>query len=306
MNIKTGLEKELKSAELYKSQGLYAEAQKAYRAAAKIIEAHPQIKNRENLLAAMAQKIDELEETSEKVEAAPLTPEMTPQVQSLIKNLFTFSDKEDADVMALDGAITLAKFGQIERAIVELSGLLEKDLVRMAAAKNILRCYQLLSRPQKAIESYHQWVSGSLFSSKEIEQLRLFLEKRIGKIETQMAPPTNVIPNDPSGKTMTITAGETLNELDIGSVVITLDSGPLRGKPIELEVRLQAGNIVSVIIESKEKSLLDNLNIGFRLTNIQFNSTVAIFRGDGIVSAKARIDAGPKKGAYHLDIKIVE
>ncbi|MDX9785973.1 MAG: hypothetical protein RBT11_04325 [Desulfobacterales bacterium] len=304
MDIKTGLEKELKSAELYKSQGLYVEARKAYDAAVKIIEAHPQIKNRENLLSAMVQRIDELEETFEKVEAAPLTHEMTPQVQSLIKNLFTFSNKEDPDNAALDGAITLAKFGQIERAIFELGNLLERDSVRVAAAKNILRCYQLLSKPQKAEEMYREWLSNSFFSPKDLEQVRLFLDKLIAKNETG----ASII--DPAlldtQRTQPIVYGEAPNELDIGSVIITLDSGPLQGKPIELDVRLQAGNIVSVIIESKEKSLLDNLSVGFRLTNIQFNSTVAIFRGDGIVSAKARIDSGPKRGAYHLDIKIAQ
>lgn len=291
MDLKEGLEKKLKAAELYKSQGLYAEAKEAYDTAVKLIERHPQIKNRETLLAAMRQKISDLAQTSEKVEAAPATPEMAPQVQTLIKNLFTRSDKEDPDETALEGAITLAKFGQVERAIFELNNLLEKDSVRVAAAKNILRCHQFLSGSQKAEEAFTQWQTNSLFSESELALIRLFLENHI----TQ------------SGRVVTekiLMPGNTTEVLDIGSMVITLDSGPLQGEPIELDVRLQAGNVVSVIIESKEKSILDNLNVGFRLKNILFNSTVAIFRGDGIISAKALIASGPKKGDYHLDIKM--
>jgi hypothetical protein len=71
-------------------------------------------------------------------------------------------------------------------------------------------------------------------------------------------------------------------------------------------VKFQAGNMVSLIIESEEKTLLDNLNVGFRLKNLQFNSSVAIYRGEGVISAKALIDSGPKEGNYHLDIKIAD
>lgn len=303
MDIKVKIEQELKTAELYWAQGLYAEARKAYDHAVALIEAHPQIKNRESLLVAMAQKINELQETADHVESAPATQEMAPQVQTLIKNLFTFSAKDDPDAVALEEAITLAKFGQIERAIQELSELLNKDLVRMEAAKNILRCHLLLSAPRKAIDTYHQWLSSSLFSGDELERVRRFLEKLLEK-EGETAPLLVTAMAVESAAPETQTPAEPSEDIDIGSVVITLDSGPLQGEPIELDVKLQAGNMVSMIVESEEKTILDNLNVGFRLKNIQFNSSVAIFRGEGVVSAKALIDSGPKQGDYHLDIII--
>jgi tetratricopeptide (TPR) repeat protein len=302
MDIKAGLEQHLKVAELYKSQGLYAEAKKAYNAALKIVKANPQIKNRDHLQSAMAQKIDELREASEKVESAPATPEMAPQVQTLIKNLFTFSTDADPDVTALEGAVTLAKFGQVERAIFEFNSLLERDSVRVAAAKNILRCYQMLSMPQKAVDTYHEWLSNTLFSARELAHVRRFIEALFQKDEEILSRLSASLPE--KKPTFDDSKLEPPDALDIGSIVITLDNGPLRGKPIELDVQLQARNTVSLFIESKEKSLLENLNVGFRLRNIQFNSTVAIFRGEGVISAKALIDSGPKQGEYHLDIKI--
>jgi hypothetical protein len=302
VDIKTRLEQQLKVAELYKSQGLYAEAKKAYDAAQQLVKDHPQIKNRDHLQSIMAQKIDALMEASEKVESAPPTPEMAPQVQTLIKNLFTFPTDMDPDVSALEGAVTLAKFGQIERAILEFTGLLEKSSVRVAAAKNILRCYQLLSMPEKAVATYHKWILNALFSERELANVGRFLEALFRKDGATLA----LLRTSPVEKKLAVEDSKFAppDDLDIGSIVITLDNGPLQGKPIELDVQLQARNTVSLFIESKEKSLLDNLNVGFRLRNVQFNSTVAIFRGEGVISAKALIGSGPKRGEYHLDIKI--
>jgi tetratricopeptide (TPR) repeat protein len=302
MDIKAGLEQQLKVAELYKAQGLYTEAKKAYDMALDIVQANPRIKNRDQIQSIIVQKIKELKLVSEKVESAPATPEMTPQVQTLIKNLFSFSADADPDVTALEGAVALAKFGQVERAVFEFNSLLKRDSVRVAAAKNILRCYQLLSLPEKAVDIYQEWLSNTLFSPTELLQVRHFLEamfKRDGNILLRIR---DSLPEDKSISDHPKL--EPPDVLDIGSIVINLDNGPLKGKPIELDVQLQARNTVSLFIESKEKSLLDNLNVGFRLKNIQFNSTVAIFRGEGVISAKALINSGPKQGEYHLDIKI--
>jgi len=302
MDIKTGLEQQLKAAELYKSQGLYAEAKKAYDVALQLVNDNPHIKNRDHLQSVIAQKIDELTEASEKVESAPPTPEMAPQVQTLIKNLFTFSNDTDPDVSALEGAVTLAKFGQVERAIFEFNSLLGKDSVRVAAAKNILRCYQLLSMPGKAVETYHEWLLNTKFSARELAYVRRFLEVLFKKDGATLSLLRMSLADKKAA--MEDAKLDPPDDLDIGSIVITLDNGPLQGKPIELDVQLQARNMVSLFIESKEKPLLDNLNVGFRLRNVQFNSTVAIFRGEGVISAKALIGSGPKQGDYHLDIKI--
>jgi hypothetical protein len=303
MDIKQGIEQQLKVAELYQSQGLYEEARSAYDEALRMVLEQPGMENREDLLASMAQKIDELEVTVNKVEAAPATTEIAPQVQTLIKNLFSHSAEDDPDLKELEGAVTLANFGQIERAIFELNGLLEKDAVRVSAAKNILQCYLLLETPEKAVDTYQGWLTNTNFAPGELDRVRNFLEERLERDGVQLDLPEAACD---SGKHRIVVAAIQKQpvDLDVGSVVITLDKGPLKGKAVELDVKFQAGNMVSLIIESEEKTLLDNLNVGFRLRNLQFNSSVAIFRGEGVISAKALIDSGPKEGNYHLDIKI--
>jgi tetratricopeptide (TPR) repeat protein len=305
MDIKEGIEQKIKTAELYQSQGLYQEARSAYDQALRSVLAQPGLEWREQLLARIAQKIDELEITAGKVEAAPATTEIAPQVQTLIKDLFSVSAEDNPDLKALQGAVTLAKFGQIERAIFELADLLEKDPVRVPAAKNILRCYLLLEKPEKALDTYQGWLSNALFTPGELSRIRVFLEDILIRSGVHIPLPETAA--DAGGRRLVIANIEKQPvDLDFGSVVITFDKGPLRGKPVELDVKFQAGNMVSLIIESEEKTLLDNLNVGFRLKNLQFNSSVAIYRGEGVISAKALIDSGPKEGNYHLDIKIAD
>jgi len=92
---------------------------------------------------------------------------------------------------------------------------------------------------------------------------------------------------------------------DISSIVINLDKGSQKAKVIELDVSFQAGNIINVIMSGREHVRIKNLNIGFKINEIQFFSPIAIFKGSGIVSNMKYIRSGPKKGDCSLDIKVV-
>jgi hypothetical protein len=61
-----------------------------------------------------------------------------------------------------------------------------------------------------------------------------------------------------------------------------------------------------MIIPRNEKDLIDSINPGDLLKEIVFYSPVAIFSGEGYVSSKNAIDAGPKKGDFSLEIKIIK
>ena len=50
--------------------------------------------------------------------------------------------------------------------------------------------------------------------------------------------------------------------------------------------------------------MVEGLNVGGRLPDMEFYSPIAIFRGSGVVSGKTEIRSGPKKGAYMLDISL--
>ena len=109
--------------------------------------------------------------------------------------------------------------------------------------------------------------------------------------------------------------------LDISTVGVRLIDGPRKGKMIEfdvttnrpaaLEVQLVGENqrrvyhiVISVVISSNEKDLIDSLNRGIVLPEMQFYSPIAIFKGKGVISGKTKIRSGPKQGDYMLDIKI--
>ena len=179
------------------------------------------------------------------------------------------------------GAITLAKFGQTERAIQELTGLLDKKTVQLAAAKNIIQCHMFSSNYEKAIEAFQTWAAGDLFSDEHLQHIKLFLENQLDK--KQIKIPVPLSDNKEAGiKILSENATTPADAvLDIGSVLINFDQEPLKDKPMELDVNFQTGNTVSLLIESKDKKILDNLSIGFHLKDVQYRSSVAIFRGDG-------------------------
>ena len=304
MEIKKEIENLIKSAELYCNQGLYNDAKAAYQKATVLIQDAPNLKNKDSLLAVMDKKVKELGFTAEQVESAPSSHELPTGVQNLIKNLFSQPEKEDPDSKSLAGAVTLAKFGQTERAIQELTRLLDRDTVQLTAAKNIIRCYMFMSKHEKAIEAYQAWSVSDLFSEQRLQNIKLFLESQLDKQGHSLT----TSPPEDSDKILKISSEKAEipidDVLDIGSVLINFDQGPLKDEPVELDVNFQTGNTVSLLIESKDKKILDDLNIGFHLKDVQYRSSVAIFRGDGVVKAKLKIHEGPKKGDYHMDIVV--
>jgi tetratricopeptide (TPR) repeat protein len=304
MDKKETFENLLKTAELYRTQGLYREAREAYQSALELINTLDQTENRDTVLLDLEEKIKALGAAEDHIESAPSSHELPDDVQNLIKNLFSFSEQKDPDTKALSEAVTLAKFGQLERAIEELSGLLDKRSVGIVAAKNIIRCHVLLSAYDNALDTYKQWESEKKFSPKALAGIRRLLENLLIKKGVQ-APFPKITIEEGKEKPSRNTAGQKPEEmLDIGSVLVNFDQGPLKGKPVEFDVNFQTGNTVSLLIESKEKKLFDTLDVGFRLKEVQYRSSVAIFRGTGVISAKIMIHEGPKQGNYHVDIKV--
>jgi len=300
VDTKTQIQSLFKEAEIYRSQGLFVEAKEKYDRLAALIQENDQIANRQSLLDAISKKISAVEiEINKRKKPAP-TPEMSPKVQDLIKDLFSFSEGDDKDAAKLDGAIALTKFGQFERALIEFNELINKDSLRVVAAKNIVRCHAALSSLDKAVAKYQQWLSSDIFSSGQLEQVRIFLQGILDRKGMDQTLPTATQPTDVTEE------DETSEEefLEICSIGITLDDELNNGTLVELDVHFQRGNMISLIISDKNKELTKNLEVGARLKDIQFYSPIAVFKGSGIVSGKTQIKIGPKQGDYRLDIKI--
>lgn len=310
MDIKKQLKTMLQEAEIYRTQGLIAEARSRYEAAAEFVENIDNLKNKASLLGAINNKLQAVSNTKERVEKGPSSAELSGKAQDLIKNLFSFADNKEPEAAALEGAVALAKFGQFDRALAELSGLLNNKAIRVEAAKNILRCYIAAGSEKEAVNQYHQWCEVDLFEANQLEQVRVYLEDTLKKrgVDTKLPsmvvqeeePPLKMVPANAA-------ADQPSEEefIDITSIGITFNSGPRQGKMIEFDVNFQSGNMLSLIIPKKDQGTIEDLKAGMELDDIQFFSPIAIFNGAGVVSSKTQIKSGPKQGDFCLDIRIV-
>ena len=284
----------LKQAELYRSMGLLNESQTTYERVKKIIQKHKTLPNRGKLLENIDKKIAKVQHKAAVVAGATSNPQMSPEVTGLIQKLFSYStDNDDEDSAALEGAVALAKFGQFNEAISEFRRLLEVDAVRVRSAKNILRCLVNFKSSDDAFAQLSDWRSDEIFSSDELEKVKTFFDDIIDKKWDEKG----------ANRLAGITGKEEVDEeefLDISAVAITLADG----SQLELDVSFQSGNIISLIIDKKDKALLKDLEEGVKLEDVHFYSPIAIFRGSGEIVSKTEIVAGPKEGDYSMDIRL--
>jgi tetratricopeptide (TPR) repeat protein len=293
-----------REAEVYRSQGLLSGAKQKYQEILQFVQNHEHYSKDTKLLETVNKKIKAIEENLSEVLEAPERPEVTEDVQNLIQKLFTFS--KDQQTSKMEGAVALAKFGQYEKALKEFKRLLKEGILPLDAAKNILRCHLTLSSPDVAVYQFKRWMSRGDFSPGDLKYLRGFLQKYLEKRGIQAALPEVV--EAPQGKAETKKKKKKKKKeeevLDISSVGVQFQNGPLKGKMEEFEVTFQTGNTISVIIPSDRKDLLESLEPGLRLKDMQCYSLIAVFNGSGIVSNKSVISSGPKRGHYTLDITI--
>ena len=321
MDIGTKIKSHLKQAELYKGQGLLTESKNSYQSAVKLIESIDKLKNKDKLLSSIAAKLKNLDEEIERVENAPDNPEVGEESQALIKKLFSYAKTDDADAVALEEAITLTKFGQYEKAIKEFTALLDKESVRLAAAKNILRCFITGDNIDGGIEQFQKWLEGDILSKDQLEKVRLFFQNIIDKKGLDIEVPDAAVAAADSEPELDLELEEEEEEeeeiepvdeedgedeeiLDINSVGISFEAGPKKGEVVEMDVSFQTGNVISVLINARDKALIESLNPGDKLNELQFYSPIAIFQGSGVVNAKTAIKVGPRKGDFSVDIKV--
>ena len=288
----------VKEADLYRDQGLLAQAKGTYSKVLEFVKKNEKLRNHKKLRDAIGGKIKEIEERLSETREETAAPDLSGDVQDLIKKLFCHSQDENAS--AVEGAIALAKFGQHERAITEFQRLLKDGIMPVVVAKNIIRCHLALSSPSEAIDQYEQWLSGDLLSKGELEQIRMLLQNTLERKGINVRLPGD----DESAWEGEKTGKKEADVLDISSVGVRLAGGARKGRMVEFDVTFQSGNVISVVVSGNEKDLMESLQVGIALPDMQFYSPIAIFQGKGVVSGKAKIGSGPKQGDYILDIRI--
>lgn len=306
MSIKDKVKMLLKEAELYKAQRLLKESKAKYLEAITLINTNDQIPNKESLISAISKKIEFLNTGITRWEQSASKPEVSSKVQDLIKKLFTSDDSSGNEaVKSLKSAITLAKFGQYKRAIKEFNNLVGVEQVAIPAAKNSLKCIIEIGSIEDALAQYYQWAKSDSLNEDKKMAIRNYLQEIM---ERQGI----AFPIDVSG-TKEELPKKTIDEkhdhedediIDITSIGIRFNHGPKKGEHVELDVSFQAGNVLSLIVSSNDKLLIESLKVGVRLDDMDFYSPIAIFKGSGVVETNTRIETGPKRGDYSLDIKI--
>lgn len=310
MSIKDKVKLLLKEADLYKSQRLLKESKIKYLEAIKLIQNHDQIPNRKSLVSAITKKINALDNGIVRWDKSTSTPEVSPKVQDLIKKLFTANTSKDTDaVKSLKSAITLAKFGQYKRAVKEFNQLVRIESVSVPAARNSLKCIMEISSIDDAVSQYNQWKNIKIFSPEKEQIIKQFLQDIIDKKGLQITLSSHEDETPKANGSPGLMESALMDQddediIDITSIGIHFSHGPKQGEHVEMDVSFQAGNVLSLIVSSKDKLLIESLKVGVQLDDMDFYSPIAIFKGSGIVESNTRIESGPKRGDYSLDIKI--
>jgi len=331
MNIIKKIKTLLKEAELYHSQGLLYEAVAKYNDATELIQNNEQLKNKKSLLEGISNKINALKKDISKIELAPKKPEVAENIQDLIKKMYAFSPDMDEDAKAIEGAVALAKFGQFKRAILDFNELIKRDSTRIDAAKNILRCYMALFSIDEAISQYEKWLLDDQFNPIQLDKIYIFFEsllksegveqtlpktkEEVDKLKVSVSSENNQVqvlePAEDKGLEKNETEVEVESEagnedvLDVNSIGISVDSGPQKGHVYEFKVRFQLGKVVSLLIPSRDKDVVENFKVGNEIHGVQYYSNVGLFKGSGLVSAVKEITIGPLRGDYCVDIEVV-
>ncbi len=288
----------VKEAEVYQKQGLLVQSKETYMKILMFVEKNQKLGNNGKLLDAITNRIQAVDKALTANDKEATVPELSRDAQDLIQRLFAFSD--DKDRAAVEGVIALAKFGQYESALEQFQGLLKEGVMPLVVAKNILRCHLALSSPNEAIDQYERWLTDDLLSKIELENLRTFLTSILERRGIQ----AKLEAADESFREKGRNAGQEGEFLDISSIGVRLHSGSHKAGMVEFDVTFQSGNVISVVVSSKQKDLLDILKTGIVLPDMQLYSPIAIFKGTGVVSAKTKIKSGPQQGNYMFDIKI--
>lgn len=289
-----------KEAEIYQNQGLLTQSREKYLKALQLVRETRATSNHQQLVDGIKERIRTVEKHMAEIDEANETPELSKEVQNLIRDSFSFSiDKEAA---AIEGAAALVEFGQVEQALTEFRRLLKEGCLPLLAAKNVIRCLLALSSPDGAIEEFKRWVSEDTFSKPDLICLRAFLENAFEERGVNAELPE--LGRTPSA--ICSVEEEEEDPLRISSVIVRLENGISKCKLAEFEVTLHSDSIVNVIVSAEQKELVKAFRPGIRLSDMQFFSPMGLFRSSGMISAMRKISRGPKQGGYLLDISIEE
>ena len=322
MDIEKHIQTLFREIEVYRSHGLFEVARGKCEEMADQIRKSSQYNDNQDLMVTVSKIIKGLEKDAREFEKVETSAQISTKEKDLIKELFPSSEKPGSDSEALNVAETLLVFGQFKRALSEFNELINRDALRLIAAKNILKCHIELGSFDSTVNQYQEWLSSGQFPSGELRKIRSFLKDILYKkgVDKSLPKPKGTLgkigsfirgifktsgADKPEGTTDVKEDAKLEDKLiDISSILIPLDDEQGKGKSIKLDVSSQKGNVISVIISKTNQILINHLNVGLQLNDVEFYSTAVTFKDSCVVSAKSRIKTGPNKGDYTLVFKL--
>jgi adenylate cyclase len=180
----------IKEAEVYRAQGLSAESRKTYRQALRLIKNDAQLAQNDELIESVQEKIHAVEREILEIDQTADFPEVSQEIQELIKKQFSFS--RNKDIAVIEGAVALAKFGQYGKALAEFQELIKKghiiNINKGHVSTHFSTLIQELSDSYKRIRDqsiqllrYAKDLSNSYNRMKEDDDLREKLSRYVGK-----------------------------------------------------------------------------------------------------------------------------
>jgi len=286
----------IREADIYRGQGLLEQAKYRYGEALKLAQKNEALQKQESLVNSLNKRIKAVEAEIHELDRCTDTPELSEDIQNLIRNLFSYSS--DKDVAAIEGAVALAKFGQYEKAFFEFQRLIDERILPLKAAENMLRCQLFFISPERAVDQYRKWVSSPIFTIKELNALRKFMIKMFKRegIDLDLPDTQESLPEEPGEDEITMPV------LEISSIGISMKDKFRRDIDVKLDITFQTGNILSFIVKANKRQLIDFLSVGAKLPEIQCYSDMSFFQAKGFISDRKVIPGGPRKGDYTFDL----
>lgn len=283
----------LKNADVYNEQGLYAEAREKYVEAFALIPKMGGAGDQERLRVLLEKRIRSVDQKIAACNEADQPPELSADIQNLIRNLFSVSETRERS--AFEGAVALMRFGQYQRAVEEFDKLLADGIQPLIAARNIITCFFLLGVHEFAIERYKQWCGTTWLTNLELLHIRDLLKLALVEkgIAADLPFPLKKSPGEQHDEEL---------EPEISMMTVEFEEGELKGRTEELKVTFQFSNLLSAIVPSSRRKLIDALAPDATLNRMGFYSPLVFFRGRGKVTSRAVLKHGPRKGDYLFDI----
>ena len=303
MSSKQEVQRLFREAEVYRSQGLLAEARAVLGRVEPVIRNAADLQDREALLETLGRAINTLEQEDRQVRELTQAPRVSAKAREMIKQLFSSAEGQGEGHEALAAAASLADFGQFDRALEEFEDLLGEENVRVAAAQGLLRCHLGLGDMDAAVACCRKWVSGGLFAPAQVEEIKSFLGgllKAHGKDEKLE---DLLKPGVPEG--MRGVAGELL---EFSSLEITFEEDTLKSRTMEMPVGWQSGDRVRIRVTKDQEEILEQLRAGTRLNQVRcfappaalMNASARVIscrREDGALNhCSVELQLGPKPG----------